>query len=63
VSVRMKDLAENLGVSVMTVSKVLWDHQDIAEESRRRIRERAREPLDEPNLNARSLASSRPQLG
>ena len=61
-SVRLKDIAKDLGVSVMTVSKALRDHEDIAERTRRRIRERARELMYEPNLNARSLASKRTYL-
>jgi LacI family transcriptional regulator len=55
----MKDIADDLGVSLMTVSKALRDHSDIAEETRRRIKERARELNYEPNLVARSLVSRR----
>ncbi len=61
-SVRMKDIAEELGVSVMTVSKALRNHHDIAEETRQRIHRRAQELNYEPNLNARSLASNRTYL-
>jgi LacI family transcriptional regulator len=58
-AVRMKDIAEDLGVSLMTVSKALRNHSDVAQETRRRIRERARELQYEPNLIARSLANRR----
>ena len=58
-TIRMKDIADDLGVSLMTVSKALRNHIDIAEETRRRIRERAHELNYEPNLIARSLVSKR----
>ncbi|MGD1101082.1 MAG: LacI family DNA-binding transcriptional regulator [Terriglobia bacterium] len=54
--VRMKDIAEDLGVSLMTVSKALRNHSDVAEETRRRVSQRACELGYEPNLIARSLA-------
>jgi len=57
--VRMKDIAEDLGVSLMTVSKALRNHRDIAEETRRRVCQRAHELGYEPNLIARSLAGHR----
>jgi len=59
VPVRMKDIAEDLGVSLMTVSKALRNHSDVAEETRRRVCQRARELGYEPNLIARSLAGHR----
>jgi LacI family transcriptional regulator len=55
----MKDIAEDLGVSLMTVSKALRNHQGVAEETRRRVCQRARELDYEPNLIARSLAGHR----
>ena len=57
--VRMKDIAEDLGVSLMTVSKALRNHSDVAEETRHRVCQRARELGYEPNLIARSLAGHR----
>ena len=57
--VRMKDIAEDLGVSLMTVSKALRNHRDIAEETRGRVYKRAHELGYEPNLIARSLAGHR----
>jgi LacI family transcriptional regulator len=58
----MKDIAEELGVSLMTVSKALRNKSDIAEETRRRIVERARELKYQPNLIARSLVNRRTYL-
>jgi len=55
----MKDIAQDLGVSLMTVSKALRNHSDVAEETRRRVCQRARELGYEPNLIARSLAGHR----
>ena len=39
----MKDIARDLGVSVVTVSKVLRNHQDISEETRQRVLKRMKE--------------------
>ncbi len=61
-AVRMKDIAEDLGVSLMTVSKALRNHSDVAEATRRRVIERARELKYQPNLVARSLVSRRSYL-
>jgi LacI family transcriptional regulator len=58
----MKDIARDLGVSLMTVSKALRNHSDVAEETRRRIVERARELNYHPDLIARSLVSRRTYL-
>jgi len=44
---RMIDIARDLGVSLMTVSKALRSHTDISEETRKRVMKRARE-LDLP---------------
>jgi LacI family transcriptional regulator len=61
-TVRMKDIAEKMGVSLMTVSKALRNHGDVAEETRRRVLKCARELRYEPNLVARSLAHGRSYL-
>jgi LacI family transcriptional regulator len=58
----MKDIAQDLGVSLMTVSKALRNHSDVAEETRRRIIERARELNYQPNLIARGLVNRRTYL-
>jgi LacI family transcriptional regulator len=56
---RMKDIAEDLGVSLMTVSKALRSHSDISEETRNRVLKRARELNYQPNWIARSLVTRR----
>jgi LacI family transcriptional regulator len=58
-NVTMKDIAQELGVSIGTVSKVLRDHPDISEETRERVRTRMRELNYRPNLAARALATGR----
>jgi LacI family transcriptional regulator len=55
----MKDIARDLGVSLMTVSKALRSHSDISEETKRRVLKRARELNYRPNLIARSLVTRR----
>ena len=54
---RLKDIANELGLSVVTVSKVLRDHPDIGEETRKRVLKRMRELNYQPNLAARSLVT------
>jgi LacI family transcriptional regulator len=56
---RLKDIANRLGLSVVTVSKVLRDHPDIGAETRKRVVKRMRELNYQPNLAARSLVSGR----
>jgi LacI family transcriptional regulator, galactose operon repressor len=58
-AIRMKDIADDLGVSVVTVSKVLRDHPDIAAETRRRVLKRMRELNYQPNFAARALVTGR----
>jgi LacI family transcriptional regulator len=53
----MKDIAQALGVSVVTVSKVMRDHQDIGPETRQRVLDKAKELSYRPNLTARSLVT------
>ena len=61
-TVRMKDIARDLGLSVVTVSKVLRDHPDIGEETRKRVLQRVKELDYEPNILARSLVTGRSYL-
>ncbi len=61
-TVRMKDIAKDLGVSVVTVSKVLRNHSDISEETRERVLARIKELDYRPNLAARSLVTGRSYL-
>ena len=56
---RLKDIANDLGLSVVTVSKVLRDHPDIGAETRKRVLKRMREVNYQPNLAARSLVSGK----
>jgi LacI family transcriptional regulator len=60
--VRMKDIARDLGVSVITVSKVLRDHPDVGDETRERVLARVKELDYRPNLAARSLVTGRTYL-
>jgi LacI family transcriptional regulator len=57
--VRMKDIARELGISVVTVSKVLRDHPDIGEATRKRVKKRMKELNYQPNLAARSLITGK----
>ena len=57
--VRIKDIAKDLGVSTMTVSKALRNQFDISEETRKRVLKRAEELGYKPNLVARGLVTRR----
>ena len=61
-TIRMKDIAKDLGLSVVTVSKVLRDHPDIGEETRKRVLQRVKELDYEPNILARSLVTGHSYL-
>ncbi len=61
-TVRMKDIANDLGLSVVTISKVLRHHPDIAEETRKRVLRRVKELDYQPNVLARSLVTGRSYL-
>lgn len=58
-AVRLKDIARDLGVSVVTVSKVLRNHSDISDETRDRVLKRMKELNYRPNLAARALVTGR----
>ncbi|HKF04364.1 MAG TPA: LacI family DNA-binding transcriptional regulator [Candidatus Sulfotelmatobacter sp.] len=58
----MKDIAKDLGVSLITISKVLRNHPDIGEETRERVLARVKELDYRPNLAARSLVTGRSYL-
>ena len=58
----MKDIARDLGVSIVTVSKVLRNHPDVGEEMRERVLARVKELDYRPNLAARSLVTGRTYL-
>lgn len=55
----MKDVARDLGVSVVTISKVLRNHADVSEETRRRVLKRMGELNYQPNYAARALVTGR----
>lgn len=55
----MKDIAHDLGVSVVTVSKVLRNHSDISDKTRERVLKRMKELNYRPNLAARALVTGR----
>jgi LacI family transcriptional regulator len=61
-AVRMKDIARDLGVSLMTVSKALRSHTDISEETRQRVLSRMRELNYQPDWIARSMVTRRTYL-
>jgi len=58
-AVRMKDIADDLGVSLMTVSKALRNHSDISEKTRKRVLKRMRELNYQPDWIARSMVTGR----
>jgi LacI family transcriptional regulator len=57
--VRMKDIARDLKVSIVTVSKVLRNHDDISPATRQRVLQRVQELNYQPNWAARSLVTQR----
>jgi LacI family transcriptional regulator len=56
-AVRMKDIAEDLGISVVTVSKVFNNHLDISAATRERVLRRMKELNYQPSLHAQGLVS------
>lgn len=61
-AVTMKNIAQDLGVSLITVSKVMRNQADVSEKTRRRVLDRAKELNYRPNLAARALATGRTSL-
>jgi LacI family transcriptional regulator len=61
-TVKMKDIARDLGVSVVTISKALRNHPDISKSTRERVLQRVQELGYRPNLTARSLVTGRSSL-
>lgn len=59
--VSLKNIAEELGVSVATVSKALNDGNDISEKTKKRVTEKAREMGYLPNAAAKALKTRRTQ--
>lgn len=60
--VRLKDIAQDLGVSAVTVSKVLRDHPDIGAATKKRVLQRVKELQYRPNLMARGLVTGHTSL-
>jgi LacI family transcriptional regulator len=58
-AVRMKDIAKDLGVSVITVSKALRNHTDISAATRARVLKRVAELNYQPNYAAQALVTGR----
>lgn len=61
-TVRMKDIAKDLGVSTVTVSKVFNNHLDISPATRERVLRRMRELNYRPSLQAQGLVSGQTSL-
>lgn len=61
-AVKMKDIARELGVSMVTVSKALRNHPDISKGTRERIEAKVKELNYRPNLAARTLVTGRSSL-
>lgn len=55
----LRDIARDLSVSVITVSKVLRNHPDISEGTRKRVLKRVKELDYQPNYAARALITGR----
>lgn len=58
-AIRLKDIAADCGVSLVTVSKVLRNKPDVSQATRERILRRVEELNYRPNMMARGLASGR----
>jgi LacI family transcriptional regulator len=58
----MKDIARDVGVSVITVSKALHNHSDISAATRARVLTRAKELNYKPNYAARALVTGRTHM-
>ena len=56
---RLQDIADDLGISKVTVSKVLRGSPEISEATRERVKKRMRELDYQPNYQARALAGGK----
>ena len=61
-AIRLKDIARELNVSVITVSKALRGNTDISDATRQRILTRMKELDYQPNMTARSLATGQSSI-
>ncbi|ADV83439.1 LacI family DNA-binding transcriptional regulator [Terriglobus saanensis] len=55
----LKDVARDLSLSVVTISKVLRDHPDISDKTKKRVLARLKELNYQPNYAARALITGR----
>jgi len=58
-SVRMKDIATDLNLSKMTISKVLRGQTDVSAKTKARVLQRVKELNYKPNISAQSLRTGR----
>lgn len=58
-AVTLKDLAKHVGVSITTASRALAGYDDVAEETRQKVREAAEQLGYHPNITARRLQKRR----
>jgi LacI family transcriptional regulator len=61
-AVTMKDIARDLGIALITVSKVIRNKDDVSEKTRKRVLDRVKELNYTPNLAARALVTGRSYL-
>ena len=61
-AVRLKDIARDLNVSVITVSKAIRGATDISYATRERVLKRVKEVNYQPNMTARSLATGQSRI-
>jgi hypothetical protein len=54
--VRLIDIARDLNLSSVTISKALRDHPDISQKTKKRVQKRIKELNYQPDLRARALA-------
>ncbi len=57
--VTLRDIATDLGLAVITVSKAIRNHPDISKQTKARVQQRIRELHYQPNWAARSLATGK----
>lgn len=58
-NITLQDIANELGLTKVSISKALRDHPDISEDTRIRVKKMAKKLGYRPNLVARSLTSSK----
>jgi LacI family transcriptional regulator len=61
-TVTMKDIARDLGLGLITVSKAIRNQPDVSDKTRKRVLDRVKELNYTPNLAARALVTGRSNL-